>query len=55
MGFLRLFLALSVIAGHSQSTVFGFNGIGAWYAVQFFFIISGFYMAMVLNENNCYR
>lgn len=50
MGLLRLFLALSVIAGHAESTVFGFNGIGAWYAVNFFFIISGFYMAMVLNE-----
>jgi peptidoglycan/LPS O-acetylase OafA/YrhL len=50
MGLLRLFLALSVIAGHSQTTVFGYNGIGAWYAVNFFFIISGFYMAMVLNE-----
>lgn len=49
MGLLRLFLALSVIAGHAQTTVFGVNGIGAWYAVNFFFIISGFYMAMVLN------
>lgn len=50
MGILRLFLAMSVIAGHAKTTVFGFNGIGAWYAVNFFFIISGFYMAMVLNE-----
>lgn len=50
MGFLRLFLALSVISGHAKSTVFGFMGIGAWYAVNLFFIISGFYMAMVLNE-----
>jgi len=49
MGLLRLFLALSVIAGHAQTTIFGANGIGAWYAVNFFFIISGFYMAMVLN------
>lgn len=49
MGLLRLFLALSVIAGHAQTTIFGVNGIGAWYAVNFFFIISGFYMAMVLN------
>ncbi|TLP71330.1 acyltransferase [Pseudomonas nitroreducens] len=49
MGLLRLFLALSVIAGHAGSTVFGVNGIGALYAVNFFFIISGFYMAMVLN------
>lgn len=50
MGLLRLFLALSVIAGHSQTTILGAGGIGAWYAVNFFFIISGFYMAMVLNE-----
>lgn len=50
MGLLRFFLALSVIAGHAKTTVFGFNGIGAWYAVNFFFIISGFYMAMILNE-----
>lgn len=49
MGLLRLILALSVIAGHSGSTVFGFRGIGANYAVFFFFIISGFYMAMVLS------
>lgn len=49
MGLLRLILALSVIAGHSGSTVFGFTGIGANYAVFFFFIISGFYMAMVLS------
>ena len=49
MGLLRLFLALSVIAGHASSTVFSFQGVGALYAVNFFFIISGFYMAMILN------
>lgn len=49
MGVFRLFLALSVIATHSQTTVFGFKGIGSGYAVNCFFIISGFYMAMVLN------
>jgi peptidoglycan/LPS O-acetylase OafA/YrhL len=49
LGILRLFLALSVIAGHSSSTVFGFSGVGAFQAVQCFFVISGFYMAMVLN------
>lgn len=50
MGFLRLFLALSVIAGHSNTPVFGFWGVSGWYAVNAFFVISGFYMAMVLNE-----
>lgn len=49
MGLLRLFLALSVIVGHSQTTVFGFKGLDPWYAVTLFFVISGFYMAMVLN------
>jgi|APLak6261659701_1056019.scaffolds.fasta_scaffold00341_4 peptidoglycan/LPS O-acetylase OafA/YrhL len=49
MGLLRLFLALSVIAGHTQSSVFGFHGINSQYAVNCFFIISGFYMSMVLN------
>jgi len=50
MGMLRLFLALCVIAGHCGTTILKFNGIGSFYAVNFFFIISGFYMAMVLNE-----
>ncbi|WP_125124514.1 acyltransferase family protein [Phytobacter sp. MRY16-398] len=50
MGFLRLFLALCVIAGHSRTPVFGYVGVNSWYAVNLFFIISGFYMAMVLNE-----
>jgi peptidoglycan/LPS O-acetylase OafA/YrhL len=49
MGILRLFLALSVISGHATTTVFGVRGIGAYYAVNAFFVISGFYMAMVLN------
>ncbi len=44
------FLALSVIGAHADSTVFGFYGIRGQYVVDFFFfIISGFYMAMVLN------
>lgn len=50
MGLLRLVLALSVVAGHTRSTIFGFNGLGATYAVPVFFTISGFYMAMILNE-----
>jgi peptidoglycan/LPS O-acetylase OafA/YrhL len=51
MGVLRLLLALSVAAGHTASKMFGFDGVGPTYAVDFFFIISGFYMAMVLNES----
>ncbi|WP_313686322.1 acyltransferase [Pantoea sp.] len=50
MGLLRIILALSVVAGHSQSTILGFNGLGATYAVSVFFVVSGFYMALILNE-----
>jgi peptidoglycan/LPS O-acetylase OafA/YrhL len=51
MGVLRLFLALSVILGHSHGHgFFGLSFINAGIAVQTFFMISGFYMALVLNE-----
>ena len=49
MGFLRFLLALSVLAAHS-GTLFGLNLLPGDMAVEAFFIISGFYMAMVLNE-----
>jgi peptidoglycan/LPS O-acetylase OafA/YrhL len=49
MGILRYLLALSVVIAHSTD-VFGFTLVGGYMAVQIFFIISGFYMAMVLNE-----
>lgn len=48
MGLLRLILALSVLNIHAQ--IFARNPVGGDTAVQLFFIISGFYMAMVLNE-----
>jgi peptidoglycan/LPS O-acetylase OafA/YrhL len=48
MGVLRLILALAVVAGHAKAQFAGFPG--AMPAVDFFFVISGFYMAMVLNE-----
>jgi peptidoglycan/LPS O-acetylase OafA/YrhL len=50
VGVLRLFLALSVVSGHAASNAFGLPPVPAFFAVNFFFIISGFYMAMVLNE-----
>jgi len=52
IGILRLFLAFCVIAGHSQMTVFGVLGPN-WsvWAVQIFFVISGFYMALILNTS----
>lgn len=49
MGLLRIVLALSVIAGHADTTLFGLSWVDEFYAVQAFFTISGFYMAMVLN------
>jgi peptidoglycan/LPS O-acetylase OafA/YrhL len=49
MGFLRLILALSVVIDH-LSPIFGNVLIGPRMAVQSFFIMSGFYMALVINE-----
>ena len=49
MGVIRLFLALSVLLGH-----IGINMLPSpMYAVQGFYIISGFYMSMILNEKYC--
>lgn len=50
MGTLRLFLSLSVIVQHSQGSIFGMVGLGAWASVQMFYIISGFLMTLILNE-----
>lgn len=49
MGLIRALLALSVILNHSES-FFGLKLVGEAIAVQAFFIISGFYMALILNE-----
>jgi len=49
MGLLRLILAISVVLAHT-SYIFGFGLVGGQAAVQAFYIISGFYMALVLNE-----
>jgi peptidoglycan/LPS O-acetylase OafA/YrhL len=59
MGILRLLLAISVVIAHSGS-IFGFNLVGGQIAVQTFYIISGFYMALIINEkyigiNNSYK
>lgn len=50
MGVLRLFLAFCVIAGHSGAEVLGTIGPN-WsiFAVLVFFVISGFYMALVTD------
>jgi len=49
MGLIRLLLAISVITAHSNS-IFGLNFIGGQIAVEIFFMISGFYMALILTE-----
>jgi peptidoglycan/LPS O-acetylase OafA/YrhL len=49
MGVLRLLLALVVVIAHSGA-VFGFAPLSGVLAVQTFFMISGFYMTMILTE-----
>lgn len=49
MGILRFILAISVVITHS-SPVFGVSIVGGQMAVQSFYIISGFYMSLILNE-----
>ncbi|QNH36849.1 acyltransferase [Aminobacter sp. MDW-2] len=47
MGFTRLFLALVVVLDHAAYSKW--LGVDGHFAVMFFFMISGFYMALVLN------
>ena len=59
MGILRCFLAIIVIIDHT-SPFLGLTFIGGTLAVQSFYIISGFYMSLILNEkyinkNNSYK
>jgi peptidoglycan/LPS O-acetylase OafA/YrhL len=59
MGVIRLLLALSVVLAHSKA-VLGNKLVGGMIAVQAFYIISGFYMSLILNEKyiekkNSYR
>ncbi|WP_345985250.1 acyltransferase [Sulfurimonas sp. HSL-1656] len=49
VGFLRLFLAISVVVAHA-GPLMGYTFIGGVASVQIFFIISGFYMTLVLNK-----
>lgn len=49
MGVIRFLLALAVIVDHS-SAIFGLKLVGGEVAVQTFFIVSGFYMALILTE-----
>ena len=49
MGSLRLFLAILVIIAHADPRVI-FPGINGSMAVRIFFMVSGFYMALILSE-----
>lgn len=49
MGLLRVLLALAVLFEHTGG-LDGYRMIGGQLAVQAFFVISGFYMGLVLNE-----
>jgi peptidoglycan/LPS O-acetylase OafA/YrhL len=49
MGTLRSILAIAVVVFHSYK-IFGLRLCGGQVAVQSFYMISGFYMALVLNE-----
>jgi peptidoglycan/LPS O-acetylase OafA/YrhL len=59
MGIIRIILAISVVLAHTSS-IYGLGFVDAGIAVQAFYIISGFYMALILNEkyigkNNSYK
>lgn len=49
LGLIRFLLAISVVIQHT-SPFFGIKLWGGEMAVEMFFIISGFYMALILNE-----
>jgi peptidoglycan/LPS O-acetylase OafA/YrhL len=55
MGALRLLLALCVVAGHSLTFFRPFFFVNAKAAVVCFFVISGFYMSLVLDGNYASR
>ena len=51
MGLLRLLLALNVIIAHSPNGyIFKLTSIGGMLAVKVFFMISGFYMSLILSK-----
>ncbi len=49
MGALRYLLAISVVVAHS-GPIFGLDLVGGRAAVEIFFMISGFYMALILKQ-----
>jgi peptidoglycan/LPS O-acetylase OafA/YrhL len=54
MGTLRLLLAFAVVIGHS-APIPGLPLLGAGLAVKVFFVVSGFYMALILSEKYQHR
>lgn len=50
MGLLRVFLALAVVAAHQPPPTGLLRFVGGQMAVEIFFIISGFYMQMVMSS-----
>ncbi len=55
MGVIRILLAIAVVLAHSEP-IFGYSYMSGKVAVQVFYIISGFYMSLILNEKyNSYK
>src|SRR5215212_5157693 len=51
MGILRFFLAFCVLITHIGGSWFGVKFIPGYICVEFFFVVSGYYMAMILSSN----
>jgi peptidoglycan/LPS O-acetylase OafA/YrhL len=49
VGVLRLLLALAVVVSHTGGQVLGYRPISGPHAVEAFYVISGFYMALVMD------
>lgn len=49
MGLLRLILALNVVIAHAGGHIFKLTSVGGLIAVETFFMISGFYMSLILS------
>jgi peptidoglycan/LPS O-acetylase OafA/YrhL len=54
LGIIRFLLALSVVSGHTNASHF-LKFVGGEIAVELFFMISGFYMAMIINNYKSVR
>lgn len=50
MGMLRVLLALCVVIAHVGYGFLGYQSVGSEIAVQLFYIVSGFYIGLILNE-----